>query len=453
MDNSIAQDNPETSGSRYHPYYSYAGNDIQNNPQKTKKTETGSRYRPYYSFSRNGNGLSGDRTDDVKETPVKKNAESAVVPEGSAREEEMKNRAERKDETEERKREEERRNEEERKREEERKHEEERKREEERRSEEEKRSKKNDGKSARFYKYGFFACLIVLLAIAGLFFYSFEEADSGPKIAVINIYGEMVTGELPYGSGYAGSDTVCRLIRQAVDDDCVAIVLRINSGGGSGSAAEEINMEIRRAQAAGIPVVASIGDTGASAAYWVASQCDYVYVTKSTMTGSIGSVGIHTDYSESLESEGIKIEIFKSGAFKDMFYPYRELTDEERLYWQKFIDSGARRFIEDVAAGRHMSIREVEKLADGRAYSGDDAVYLKLADDFGNFYTAVGKAKELAGVSSVTLVYMDYEDYSVISRLLGFGSENAENTSSFRTMAENIAKSGKTGTEIRYSLN
>ena len=453
MDNNIAQDNPETSGSRYHPYYSYAGNETQDDLQKTKKTETGSRYRPYYSFDRTGDGISGDRADGMKETPEPTNTATAAVPEGSAAEEEMKNTAGR-DETERRREEE--RNEEERRQQEEKRREEERRQQEERRREEERRAEKrsrNERKSAGFYKYGFFACLIVLLAIAGIFFYSYSEAESGPKIAVINIYGEMATGELPYGSGYAGSDTVCRLIRQSVDDGCVAIVLRINSGGGSGAAAEEINMEIKRAQAAGIPVVASIGDTGASAAYWVASQCDYIYVTKDTMTGSIGAISIHTDYTESLESEGIKVEIIKSGDFKDMFYPYRELTDEERRYWQKYIDGGARRFIEDVAAGRRMSVREVEKLADGRAYSGDDAVYLKLADGFGNFYTAVEKAKELAGADSVTLVYMDYEDYSVISRLLGVGSENAEKTSSFRTMAENIAKSGKTGTEIRYSLN
>ena len=92
---------------------------------------------------------------------------------------------------------------------------------------------------------GAVAICLILLAVLGFSCVGFFAGDTTPKIAVINIYGEMQTGELPYGSGYAGSDTVCRLIRQAVDEGCAAIVLRINSGGGSGSAAEEIVMEIQ----------------------------------------------------------------------------------------------------------------------------------------------------------------------------------------------------------------
>lgn len=287
---------------------------------------------------------------------------------------------------------------------------------------------------------------LILLAVLGFACIGLFAGSTSPEIAVINIYGDMQTGELPYGSGYAGSDTVCRLIRQAVDDGCAAIVLRINSGGGSGSAAEEIVMEIRRAQELGVPVVASIGDSGASAAYWVAAQCDYIYVTNSTLTGSIGSIGIHTDTSRALESEGIDVEIFKSGAFKDMFYSYRELTDEERLYWQRFVDKGAERFIRDVAEGRGLPLRDVMIMADGRAFSGEDAVYLKLVDGVGNFYTAVDKAQELADISEATLVYMDYES-SLISYLIGYDADG------LKTVTDNIAAAGKNDViEILYAL-
>ena len=287
---------------------------------------------------------------------------------------------------------------------------------------------------------------LILLAVLGFACVGLFSEDMSPKIAVINIYGEMQTGELPYGSGYAGSDTVCRLIRRSVDEGCAAIVLRIDSGGGSGSAAEEIIMEIRRAQSLGIPVVASIGDTGASAAYWVSAQCDYIYVTNSTLTGSIGAIGLHTDTSQALEAEGIDVEIFKSGAFKDMFYSYRELTDEERLYWQRFVDKGAERFIRDVADGRGLPLRDVMIMADGRAYSGEDAVSLKLADGIGNFYTAVDKAQKLAGVSDASIVYMDYES-SLISYLIGYDADG------LKTVADNIAAAGKSGAvEIRYAV-
>ncbi|MDR0766873.1 MAG: signal peptide peptidase SppA [Methanosarcinales archaeon] len=231
---------------------------------------------------------------------------------------------------------------------------------------------------------------------------------SGNRIAVIHVSGVMYTGDFMYGSGIAGSDSVARHIRAAADNNSVkAIVLRIDSPGGTAASAQEINIEIQRAQAMGIPVVTSMGDTAASAAYYVASQTDYIFATPATMTGSIGVIGRHVDNSSIYEENGVNITVFRSGEFKDMGADYRGLTAAERAYWQHIIDVSFNTFVNDVAAGRGMTREEVLILADGRVFLGEDALKNGLIDDYGNLYTAADKAAELAGISSYTLVFPD----------------------------------------------
>ena len=234
-------------------------------------------------------------------------------------------------------------------------------------------------------------------------------APSGNKIAVIHIEGEMHSGNYLYGSGIAGSDTICGYIRAAANDNSVkAIVLRIDSPGGTASCSQEINMEIKRAQEMGKPVVTSIGDNAASAAYHVASQTDYIYSSPSALTGSIGIIGRHVDNSQKYEENGINITVFKSGDMKDMGADYRGLTEEERKYWQHIIDTSFNSFVNDVAEGRGMARNDVLKLADGRVYLASDAKENGLIDDFGNLYSAADKAAELAGIRNYVLYYPDH---------------------------------------------
>ena len=241
---------------------------------------------------------------------------------------------------------------------------------------------------------------------------SYAGTSSG-KIAVIHINGPMYTGDYYYGSGYAGSDEICRLIRSAANNKSIsAIVLRIDSLGGTASAAQEINYEIQRAQAMGKPVVTSMGDQATSAAYYVASQTDYIYATKSTLTGSIGVIGVHYDLTEVYDDEGIKVSVFKSGELKDMGAEYRQLTPEEEKYWQHIINESFKIFVSDVAIGRNMSQADVLELADGRVYLATDAKSLGLIDDYGNLYDAVDKAAELAGIKNYTVYVMDNLSFS-----------------------------------------
>ncbi|WNY24443.1 hypothetical protein MmiHf6_17800 [Methanimicrococcus hongohii] len=255
------------------------------------------------------------------------------------------------------------------------------------------------------------AVVLVLAALVSVVYIAAEGTSgvgSGSKIAVIHVNGYMYTGDYMYGSGYAGSDSIASHIRAAADNNSVkAIVLRIDSPGGTAACAQEINIEIQRAQEMGIPVVTSMGDQAASAAYYVASQTDYIYASPSTMTGSIGVIGTHVDNSTLYEENGINITIIKSGEFKDMGTDTRELTSAEKAYWQYIIDTSFKTFVTDVASGRSMTYEQVLALADGRVYLGEDALKNGLIDDFGNLYDAADKAAELAGISSYTLYYPD----------------------------------------------
>ncbi|MCL2549588.1 MAG: signal peptide peptidase SppA [Methanimicrococcus sp.] len=251
---------------------------------------------------------------------------------------------------------------------------------------------------------------VVIILVAAIFAAggSSSGISSGNKIAVIHISGTMYTGDYMYGSGYAGSDAICNHIRAAANNNSVkAIVLRIDSPGGTASCSQEINAEIARAQAMGKPVVTSMGDQATSAAYYVASQTDYIYATPSTITGSIGVYIIHYDYSEAYDDSGINITMIKSGEMKDMGANFRPMTDAEKKYQQQVVNELFYIFVDDVAKGRHMSRADVLTLADGRYYTGADAKKNGLIDDFGNIYDAADKAAELAGINSYSLYYAD----------------------------------------------
>ncbi|MDR2944014.1 MAG: signal peptide peptidase SppA [Methanosarcinales archaeon] len=231
---------------------------------------------------------------------------------------------------------------------------------------------------------------------------------AGNKVAVIHIDGPMYTGDYPYGSGVAGSDSICDHIRAAVGDGSVkAIVLRINSPGGTPSCSQEINMEIQRARDSGIPVVTSMGDQATSAAYYVASQTDYIYASPGTSTGSIGVIFSLADNSSAYEQEGVAITVVKSGEMKDIGSDHRGMTAEEKDYLQHIVDVSFNTFVNDVAKGRNMTREQVLELADGRLYVGEDALENGLIDDFGNLYDAADKAAELAGIGSYTLYESD----------------------------------------------
>jgi protease-4 len=275
-------------------------------------------------------------------------------------------------------------------------------------------------------KWQYVAIVLALLFVIGASFAAIYQSFNGDlysssdKIAVIYVEGTMVTSSVPGGLGYASSEVISDNIRKALkDEDVKAIVLRINSGGGSSTAGEEVYVEVKKASESGVPVVISMGSTAASAAYHISAPADLIVANPSTMTGSIGTIWQFQNLSEYYEKEGIEYYIVKSGEFKDMGNAARGLSDDEKEYANKVVAEVYSNFVADVAEGRDMSVSEVKSLADGRIYTGREAKELGLVDELGNFYDALDMAGQLAGIDDPTIIYMNKPS---LSSLL-FGSE------------------------------
>lgn len=176
-----------------------------------------------------------------------------------------------------------------------------------------------------------------------------------------------------------------------------AIVLRIDSPGGSVGTAQEVYREINRLKLSK-PVVASIENIGASAAYYIASASNKIVLNPGTLTGSIGVIYISFDMSRLYRWMKIEPEVIKSGKFKDTGSTFRSMTPEERNLLLNTIAQIHQQFVEDVAKARNLAVEKVNEIADGRLLTGEQAVQLGLADEFGNFNDAIDKAAQLAGI-------------------------------------------------------
>jgi protease-4 len=211
-------------------------------------------------------------------------------------------------------------------------------------------------------------------------------------VAVVRIDGVILTGDY-YGDGYTGSEYAGRLIRDAADDPIVnAIVLRINSPGGTPAAAQEIVADVKYARAKK-PVVVSMGDIATSSAYYISAYADRIYADPDTLTGGIGTTWTFFDISGWMEQENLSVEVIKSGSLKDMGSEYRPLTDEERMYAGELVNASFERFIADILSERAIERISVE---DARVVRGEEAVRMGLVDELGNLFDAIDGARELS---------------------------------------------------------
>lgn len=228
----------------------------------------------------------------------------------------------------------------------------------------------------------------------------------GDSIAVIDVSGAMVSGDDGPTRAFVSAEgtssgSVMRELRNAADDSNVkAVLLRINSPGGSVTSAEEIAREIAKfKEKSKKPIVAAMGNTGASAAYYIAAPCDKIYANSSTLTGSIGVYMAGMNLEEIYKKIGINTVLIKSGVHKDIMSPNRPMTAEERTIIQNMVNEMYEQFITTVSEGRKKPLEEVRALADGRIYTGKQAKELGLVDEIGNFYDAVDGTAKLAGIS------------------------------------------------------
>lgn len=226
------------------------------------------------------------------------------------------------------------------------------------------------------------------------------------RVAVINISGTIASGAegrdslFNQASGVT-SGSIMKQIREAAADDSVkALVLRIDSGGGSATAAEEVGRELKRfKETTKKPIVATMGNTGASAAYWIAAcSSDKVYANATTLTGSIGVYMPYMNTEELFKKIGITSNKIKSGPYKDIMSNDRPMTPEEQAILQNIVNEIYNEFVATVAAGRKMEESKVRTLADGRVYTGLQAKNLGLVDEIGDYYDALAAAGELAKI-------------------------------------------------------
>lgn len=223
----------------------------------------------------------------------------------------------------------------------------------------------------------------------------------GEAVGVISISGLIVAGSSSGGlfSPVAGSDTIMEQLRQAAEDPSIkAVVLRLNTPGGTSAASQEIALEVDRLRAAGKKVVVSMGDVAASGGYWIASRCDRIVANPGSITGSIGVIMETTDMQELYRKIGLEPQVFKSGPHKDMGSSTRDITPNEQAIFQDMVDDIYGQFVDTVSQGRGMDREQVLELADGRVFTGSQAVQVGLVDELGNFYDALRVATRLAGL-------------------------------------------------------
>ena len=226
------------------------------------------------------------------------------------------------------------------------------------------------------------------------------------RVAVINIEGTIVCGadskeNLFQQANGITSGTIMKQIREAAADDSVkALVLRIDSGGGSATAAEEVGRELLRfKEQTKKPIVATMGNTGASAAYWIAAcASDKIYANATTLTGSIGVYMPYMNTEELFKKIGITSDKIKSGPYKDILTNDRPMTPEEKEILQNIVDEIYDQFVYTVSAGRRMETSKVRAIADGRIYTGRQAKNIGLVDELGDYYDALAAAGTLAKI-------------------------------------------------------
>ena len=222
-------------------------------------------------------------------------------------------------------------------------------------------------------------------------------------VAVIEINGEIVTGpslqNIIFGGNYVGSDKIAGDIRKASDDLFVkAIILRIDSPGGSAIAAGEIYRALQYARQKNKTIIASFGGIAASGGYYVAMGADKIVADPSTITGSIGVLGYFPVFQELMKKTGVTVEVVKEGSHADMLAGIRRLTSVEVMAVERVMDESYKEFIDVVVAGRKLSTVEVEAAAQGKVYTGSQALDLKLVDKLGGFYDAIDLAKAEAKI-------------------------------------------------------
>ncbi len=279
-----------------------------------------------------------------------------------------------------------------------------------------------------------FLCLFVLFMfsagcfVMGLLGRSFVSASSysaGDSIYEIRLEG-VISAEkysnLLSGGSVTPEEIIDQLDEAQRNPSVKAILIRVNSPGGSPAASQEIFEEIRKVEK---PVVVSVSETCASGAYYVSSAADRIVANRSSSVGSIGVIMQIPNYEDLYEKLGLKYTTIKQGKYKDVGSPDRPLTSEEIKLLEAQLKEIYEQFISDVAEARNMDVDKVEELATGWVFLGTEALELGLIDDIGNYKDAINIAAQLGGIKGEPNIIGKETGYSLMDLILSYFIDSA----------------------------
>ena len=250
---------------------------------------------------------------------------------------------------------------------------------------------------------------------AGLSDLVIEPGDG--KVGVVEIRGVITESK----------DILNLIKRFRENDDIKSIIIRIDSPGGVIGPSQEIYREIRKTTPEK-KIIASMGSIAASGGYYIAAATNGIVANPGTITGSIGVIMAYTNFRAVLDKIGMVPVVIKSGTFKDMGSPTKEMSPEEKEVLQAFVDQAHEQFVSAIAEGRNMDIDHVKALADGRIYTGEEAVKQGLVDRLGNFEDAIEWAGQLGGIQGrVSTVYKREEKFSFLKYIMESTLSNLAN--------------------------
>ncbi|MGI2105002.1 signal peptide peptidase SppA [Shewanella frigidimarina] len=226
-------------------------------------------------------------------------------------------------------------------------------------------------------------------------------------VAVIVAKGTILNGKQPAGQ-IGGESTSALLMKARFDDKVKAVVLRVDSPGGSAFASEQIRQEVLALKAAGKPVVVSMGSLAASGGYWISASADYIVATPTTLTGSIGIFGMFATFEQALNHFGVTSDGVATSDWAGLS-PARELNPQVAAVVQRHIERGYHEFISLVAKERHMTLEQVDNIAQGRVWTGKRALTLGLVDELGDMDVALAKAADLAKMDKFDVKVIEQE--------------------------------------------
>src|SRR5712691_5656011 len=265
----------------------------------------------------------------------------------------------------------------------------------------------------------FFLFVLAVFTLVYLTLRTNEESTAfrgfGNKIGVVDLEGVIITPK-----------TVVDQLKKFGDDNSIkAIILHVNSPGGGVAASEEIYREVKRIRDEKKKrIVASISSVGASGAYYISAATNKIYADKGSVVGSIGVIASWTNYGDLLHWAKLKDITMKAGEFKDTGSPTRDMTPAEKEYLQSLIDNMHGQFIQAVADGRKMKVEDIRAIADGKVWTGDQAMGLKLIDQEADFESAVKDTAKAVGIKGEpVLVHPEKDRKTVLDLLFGDVSE------------------------------